>query len=245
MKRIVSVLLIFMFVFLSLSSTAFAQDTVVIDGIVYSSDMTQLINCTEKYSGGEEFSVPEGITEICSGAFLDNSMIKKVYLPFSLQIIGTDAFRNSSIETVYLPLSENLTEIQSCAFFGCENLKNVYLSSESSTEIGESVFKNCISLTEAYLSDSLIPESAFAGCTSLKYVSLGKNRTECKTYSIGFMNENGNVTASNARNILRLAAEIEIRLANVHLSADVNRDGKITAADARQTLRVAARLEQF
>lgn len=244
MKRIVSVLLIFILVYTS-ALAAFAQDTVIIDGIVYSSDMTKLINCTEKYSGGEEFSVPEGITEICTGAFLDNSMIKKVYLPFSLQIIGTDAFRNSRIETVYLPLSENLTKIQSCAFFGCKNLTNVYLCSSNSAEIGESAFKNCISLTDVYLPESLIPESAFTGCTSLKNVNLGKDKNECKTYSIGFTDINGNVTASSARTILRLAAEIEIRLANVHLSADVNRDGKITAADARQTLRVAAKLEQF
>lgn len=245
MKKLYSFILALIIMCVSVPVTVFADDTVMLDGIVYSADMSTLINCTQKYSGDEEFSVPEGVSVISSGAFLDNSVIRTVYLPSTLKEIGADAFRSSKIEEVYIKKTDNFSKIGNCAFFGCENLKKVYLCSESVTDIGENVFKNCSSLTVAYLPDSLVSESAFIGCASLKYINLGENETACKTYGLGFMDANGNVTAANARSILRLAADIDLKLANVHLSADVNRDGKITAADARKILRVSARLEIF
>lgn len=245
MKKFISVFLLIILICSSIPFTAFSDDTVMVDGVIYSSDMTCLINCTEKYSGSAQFSVPQGVKEISTGAFLDNSTITTVYLPSSLERISADAFRNSSIESVYLNESAELSHINNSAFFDCKKLKSVSLCNSTDTNIGENVFKNCIALTDVCLPDCLVPETAFIGCTSLKYVSLGKNKTACKSYGIGFMDSDGNVTANNARSILRLAAELDVKLANVHLSADVNRDGKITAADARTTLRVSAKLEEF
>lgn len=62
---------------------------------------------------------------------------------------------------------------------------------------------------------------------------------------LGDMDDNGDITAADARIILRAAARLE-KLDEDHAKrADTNRDGILTAADARLTLRVAAQLDTF
>ena len=57
------------------------------------------------------------------------------------------------------------------------------------------------------------------------------------------MNNDGNVTAGDARLVLRHAASIE-KLEDKYLSAaDMNDDGKINSADARLVLRKAANID--
>ncbi|MBQ7962812.1 MAG: Ig-like domain-containing protein [Clostridia bacterium] len=60
---------------------------------------------------------------------------------------------------------------------------------------------------------------------------------------LGDANNDGKVTAADARLILRHSAKIEILPETVHHLADVNGDGKINASDARIALRMASKLE--
>ena len=55
----------------------------------------------------------------------------------------------------------------------------------------------------------------------------------------------GNVTARDARFVLRLSARLETATAAQKAAADVDGDGKVTAKDARIILRVSARLTSF
>ncbi len=59
---------------------------------------------------------------------------------------------------------------------------------------------------------------------------------------LGDVNNDGRITAFDARLILRHSASLEL-LQDISV-ADVNKDGRITAADARKTLRVASSLEK-
>lgn len=56
-------------------------------------------------------------------------------------------------------------------------------------------------------------------------------------------NGNGRVDASDARSILRVAANLDEFTAEEAKRADMNSDGKITAGDARTVLRIAAKLQ--
>lgn len=56
----------------------------------------------------------------------------------------------------------------------------------------------------------------------------------------GDVNNDGKVTADDARTVLRVASGLDNSLGQPALNADVNNDGKITAADARQTLKKAS-----
>lgn len=67
---------------------------------------------------------------------------------------------------------------------------------------------------------------------------------ENKTYSLGDVNGDGNITASDARLILRVAAKLETETSFIKLYGDIDSNGSITASDARRTLRIAAKLDK-
>lgn len=57
---------------------------------------------------------------------------------------------------------------------------------------------------------------------------------------------NGQVTASDARSILRIAAKLDNETDGLKLvAADINSDGKINASDARNALRLAAKIDNI
>lgn len=61
----------------------------------------------------------------------------------------------------------------------------------------------------------------------------------------GDVDLDGNVTASDARKVLRHSAKIQLLDDSLFTRADVNRDKNINASDARLVLRVAAKLDEF
>lgn len=65
-------------------------------------------------------------------------------------------------------------------------------------------------------------------------------------YLLGDVNNDGKITAADARLALRISAKLEtVRNDGQFLAADTDKNKKITAADARKILRVAAKLEKF
>ena len=74
--------------------------------------------------------------------------------------------------------------------------------------------------------------------TKVDSVSIKKGAT-----LLGDVNFDGDVTAADARLILRAAAQIELLTKAQIQVADLNGDTKINASDARKTLRIAAKLE--
>lgn len=66
----------------------------------------------------------------------------------------------------------------------------------------------------------------------------------CAAY-LGDVNNDGKITAADARTILRASAKLEKLDTEKSDVADLNGDGKITASDARTVLRMSAKLEQL
>ncbi len=62
---------------------------------------------------------------------------------------------------------------------------------------------------------------------------------------MGDLNEDGEATASDARKVLRIAAELDSAEGIHMLSADADGNGELTATDARIILRVSAGLSKF
>lgn len=88
-----------------------------------------------------EIVIPEGITEIGEGVFMDCTQLEKVTLPSTLKVIGKGAFKD------------------------CTNLKEINIP-YGVTTIGERAFENCTSVYMV-LPDTVttIEDGAFAGCT--------------------------------------------------------------------------------
>lgn len=68
--------------------------------------------------------LPEGLTEVCSDAFLKMSNLKEVVLPGTLKKIGYEAFAFSGITSITIP--ESVIEIESAAFNGSQ-LKSLHI----------------------------------------------------------------------------------------------------------------------
>ena len=68
--------------------------------------------------------LPEGLTEVCSDAFLRMSNLKEVVLPGTLKKIGYEAFAFSGITSITIP--ESVIEIESAAFNGTQ-LKSLHI----------------------------------------------------------------------------------------------------------------------
>ena len=63
--------------------------------------------------------------------------------------------------------------------------------------------------------------------------------------ALGDVNNDGKVTAADARLVLRMAAKIDSYSDEQIAYLDLNKDGKITAADARILLRISAKIESI
>ncbi len=65
-----------------------------------------------------------------------------------------------------------------------------------------------------------------------------------KTVLLGDVDMSGKVTASDARTVLRVSAQLEKLDENIIPVADADKNGKITSADARKILRIASKLDE-
>ena len=113
------------------------------------------------------------VDTISHHAFLNNTAIKKVILPDTLNMIGNGAFRGcSSLEEIIIP--SNVTEISESAFSNCTSLESVEMANGNLTYIGISVFESCTSLKDIRLPSSLhgIYSTAFKGCTALESIKI-------------------------------------------------------------------------
>lgn len=135
----------------------------------------------------------KALTTIAAKAFKDNLHIETVIIPSAVTTIEAEAFSGcTNLKTIVFKTktrSEIITlsvssmsgsiktesgviSIGDRAFYGCENLSAMDLSSIRS--IGENAFDGCKALAELTLSDQLttVKAGAFSGCASLKTVYL-------------------------------------------------------------------------
>lgn len=120
------------------------------DGVLYSDHGSVLV--IYPAGKGNEFVVPDGVTQIGTSAFSSAKALEKVTFPSSLTIIDK------------------------MAFYNCAALKDVVIP-EGVTYIGNQAFDYCKSLTEVIIPRSVttLGRSSFADCDSLKKVTYFKN----------------------------------------------------------------------
>ena len=144
----------------------------------------------------------DDIEEIPDYAFDGLSVIKKVIWPSNLNYIGECAFSRTGIEEVILP--ETVTFISYAAFSQCKSLKKVIIPSQASYDYN--AFYKCTALEEVDIKTSLIAQSMFEGCTSLKKIKLyeGLERIEYGAFK-GCTSLEEIVIPSSVKNLAKLS----------------------------------------
>lgn len=95
-----------------------------VDGVLFSKDKTKLIAFTNG-KRNENYSIPNGVSEIAKEAFEGCEGLKSVLVPEGVTTIGDYAFGDCyDMESVTLP--ESLKIIENAALFNCRSLKNIY-----------------------------------------------------------------------------------------------------------------------
>lgn len=122
------------------------------------------------FKGMTSVTIPESVTEIDSYAFCGCTNMTSVKMPDGVKSIGYAAFgADSSITSFTFP--EQLEYIGALAFESCKKLPSVYISNNVK-EIGQSAFVSCFALKDIIIGCNVtsIGMNAFASCKNLKNI---------------------------------------------------------------------------
>lgn len=143
-----------------------------IDGVLFNKSETEIIDYPN-YTQAEFYAVPQSVTSIGEYAFGgDIPLLKNVTIPDTVTKIENGAFMDFyGLE--YIDIPDSVTEIGDNAFNGCSQLASITIPN-SVTEIGASAFRYCSSLQSVSLTEGLksIGDYAFSGAYELSNVTL-------------------------------------------------------------------------
>ncbi len=179
------------------------------DGVLFDKNKTALI-CYPANKTETEYTVPNGVKEICWGAFENcknlvdvtisdsvtsiegyafvNSSLKNIKMFNSVISIGAHAFANCGVENVIM--SNNITSLGEGAFYKSGYLKSVTIPNNI-TIIEENTFDECKSLTSITIPNTVksVGNYAFDKCLNLSDVYYTGTEEQWKKIQIGSNNE--------------------------------------------------------
>ncbi len=148
-----------------------------VDGILYSKDMTTLI----QYPAAKpdtSFRIPEGVTHICGYAFSGCKALMEVTIGPNVTYLGDRAFYDCP-SLVHANYCATACEKAECIFENCSKLTNVIIG-ENVTRLPDGLFSSCEAMEEITLPESVthIGPYAFSGCTKLEHITIPAGVTE-------------------------------------------------------------------
>ncbi|MGN0613137.1 MAG: leucine-rich repeat domain-containing protein, partial [Porcipelethomonas sp.] len=168
-----------------------------IDGVLFNKDKTELI----QYPIGNErteYNIPDSVTSIENGAFLECASLENITIPDSVTSIGNSAFGEcTSLASITIP--DSVTSIGYGAFWRCSSLASIYVSEKNmnycsidgvlfnkdKTELIQYPIGN--ERTEYNIPDSVtsIENGAFLECASLENITIPDSVTSIGNSAFG------------------------------------------------------------
>lgn len=133
-----------------------------------------------------EVTLPEGLTGIGDGMFMNMKKLTDITIPKSVTDIGVGAFKNCT-NLADVNILGQIYVIGNAAFYMCEKLSD-FAFSDRLSRIGENAFAYCSSLTQVVLPDTVssIGINAFDRCYALEYVRLPAGITNIANYAFSY-----------------------------------------------------------
>ncbi len=147
------------------------------NGILYTKDVSKLIQYPAGNSTLSAFTVPDTVTTIEGGAFSNASYLESITIPDTFTEISFEMFARCT-GLRYFTIPASVTSIEYAAFSGCSNLQSITIP-ETVTSIDDRVFSGCSSLESITIPETItsIGNSVFSGCSSLKTINLPSQLT--------------------------------------------------------------------
>ena len=145
-----------------------------IDNALFSADGKILYKYLPRV-GKTEYTIPDGVEVVRSGAFSANLFLKKINIPSSVTTLKNEAFVTCwGLEEIEIP--STVKNLGTKLFGNCDSLKKVTLP-EGISSVPESTFERCSALESVVIPDSVdtICASAFIECKALKEITLSPN----------------------------------------------------------------------
>ena len=177
------------------------------DGILYDIDLTRVIKCPENYN-------------------------KSLTLPSTVEVIEEYAFYKSKINNIQF--NSNIKNINSFAFYGCENLVDIQTGQSTNYVIGDSVFENCLNLKTVTFEKGLhkIGNNVFRNNKSLKSVDI------INTTNINFdkLESIGDNLFFGCENLLTFEIPASVKSIGYNMFYNCYKLGQVTIGDNIKTL---------
>ncbi len=113
--------------------------------------------------------IPEGVTSIEAGTFLDCTKLKNVTIPNTVTSIEAGAFRGcTALQSITIP--DGVSSIGEVAFLGCTALQSITIPN-TVTSIEDGTFQGCTALQSITIPDGVtsVGYDAFKSCNNLFY----------------------------------------------------------------------------
>lgn len=146
------------------------------DGVLFDKNMTCVVYCPCSKEG--EYVIPDSVTSIGSGAFMDCNKLISVVIPDSVTSIEDHAFYGcTGLTDIIIP--NGVTEINAGTFYYCTGLTSISIPN-GVTSIYGSAFSNCFQLESVTIPNTvtMINWYAFANCMKLTSVVIPNSVTE-------------------------------------------------------------------
>ncbi len=155
-------------------------------GVLYNKDFTKLVLYPAAREGGE-YTIPESVSLIETGAFTGSLNLRKINIPDSVTNIGDRAFEASNLVRIELP--DSVTDLGEYAFAQCNKLRTVTVSAGIKT-IKSGAFAYCFSLERVIFrgKPEEINDQAFENDSKITDVYFTGTEAEKNRIKIGFYN---------------------------------------------------------